>query len=342
MTGRYHADRVQLANVNSTTMANIVANVLNKVVVNEFQTYPRWWAPIVRTEKFTTLQTVKWITLGGRRRAAGRGRRRGLHRADLGRRGRDGATWQKRGGYLGITLEAMDKDDVGRLRNAPRALAQAAWLTLGKAIAGIFTQALGRRARPWRTASRCSTQRPRQPGHHGALERHLGGGQAGHAQADRAQLGRAAGRADRAEVPARAAGPGGHGADRAGVRGHAGHGEQRRQRGGRGQHATTPAWRPPGGASSWSTCGPTRTTGRRWRTPGCTRRSGWASATARRPRSSRWPRPTSGLMFSNDVMPIKVRWFYRRRADGLPGAVQGERRLSGSGGDVTGRTQALK
>ena len=37
-------------------------------------------------------------------------------------------------------------------------------------------------------------------------------------------------------------------------------------------------------------------------------------------RSSRWRRPTSGLMFTNDVMPVKVRWFLRRRPDGLPRA----------------------
>ena len=49
----------------STTMANIVANVLNKVVVTEFQTYPRWWEPIVLRDNFNTLQTIKWITLGG-------------------------------------------------------------------------------------------------------------------------------------------------------------------------------------------------------------------------------------------------------------------------------------
>jgi hypothetical protein len=37
------------------------------------------------------------------------------------------ASFVKKGGYLGITVEAIDKDDVGRLRAAPRALAQAAW-----------------------------------------------------------------------------------------------------------------------------------------------------------------------------------------------------------------------
>ena len=40
--------------------------------------------------------------------------------------------------------------------------------------------------------------------------------------------------------------------------------------------------------------------------------------------------PTSGLMFTNDVMPVKVRWFYAAGADGLPGHVQGERGLTGT------------
>jgi hypothetical protein len=49
------------------------------------------------------------------------------------------ATFVKKGGYLGITLEAIDKDDTGRLQAAPRAIAQAAWLSLSKSIAAIFT-----------------------------------------------------------------------------------------------------------------------------------------------------------------------------------------------------------
>ncbi len=49
----------------------------------------------------------------------------------------------KKGGYLGLTLEAMDKDDVGRLRRAPAALAQAAWLTLGKSVSSVFTASSG-------------------------------------------------------------------------------------------------------------------------------------------------------------------------------------------------------
>ena len=65
MTGIFHQDRVYLANVNSSTMAGMVANALNKAVVNLFQEYPRWWEPISQVMDFSSLQQVKWITLGG-------------------------------------------------------------------------------------------------------------------------------------------------------------------------------------------------------------------------------------------------------------------------------------
>jgi hypothetical protein len=55
----------------------------------------------------------------------------------------EAASFVKKSGYLGITMEAIDKDDTARLRAAPRALAQAAWLTLSKAVSNIFTQASG-------------------------------------------------------------------------------------------------------------------------------------------------------------------------------------------------------
>jgi hypothetical protein len=49
----------------------------------------------------------------------------------------------KKGGYLGLTLEAIDKDDTRRLQSAPRAIAQAAWLTLSKSVSAIFTANAG-------------------------------------------------------------------------------------------------------------------------------------------------------------------------------------------------------
>jgi len=142
LTGMFQQDRMMLANVTSSTMANLVANVLNKRVVNEFQQYPLWWDPITIAMDFPSLQQVKWITLGGVGELPTVAE--GAAYTEL--------TWDdaaetadfvKKGGYLGITLETIDKDDTGRVRAAPRALAQAAWLTLSKSISAIFTSNSG-------------------------------------------------------------------------------------------------------------------------------------------------------------------------------------------------------
>lgn len=142
LTGLFHGERVYLANVNSATMASLVANALNKVVVNEFQEYPRWWEPITSVMDFNNLQQVKWISLGGIGELPTVSE--GAAYTELTWDDKtETANFTKKGGYLGITLETIDKDDTSRVRQAPRALAQAAWLTLSKAISSIFTSNSG-------------------------------------------------------------------------------------------------------------------------------------------------------------------------------------------------------
>jgi hypothetical protein len=142
MNGVFQPDRLTLANVTSSTMAALVANALNKRLAIEFQEYPQWWLPIVTMEDFDSLQDVRWITLGGVGELPTVAE--GAAYTEM--------TWDdktetsafvKKGGYLGLTIEAIDKDDVGRIRAAPRALAQAAWLTLSKAVSYIFTETSG-------------------------------------------------------------------------------------------------------------------------------------------------------------------------------------------------------
>lgn len=142
MTGVYQSERVALANVNSSTMAAMVANVMNKAVMAEFQNYPQWWTPIVNPMDFDSLQSVRWMTLGGVGELPTVAE--GAAYTELTWDDKfESAPFIKKGGYLGLTMEAIDKDETGRLRNAPRALAQAAWLTLSKSISAIFTQASG-------------------------------------------------------------------------------------------------------------------------------------------------------------------------------------------------------
>jgi hypothetical protein len=142
MTGVFNPERIQFANVSCATMAGMVANALNKIVVREFSEYPQWWTPITIPMDFATLQQVKWITLGGIGELPTVVE--GAAYTELTwDDNTETATFYKKGGYLGITLEAIDKDDTGRLLAAPRALAQAAWLTLAKSISAIFTASSG-------------------------------------------------------------------------------------------------------------------------------------------------------------------------------------------------------
>jgi hypothetical protein len=142
MTGLFHPERVSLANVTCATMPALVANALNKRVMNLFQEYPKWWEKIVSIEDFSTLQDARWITLGGVgelptvAEGAAYTELTWADQAEL-------STFVKKGGFLGITLEAMDKDDTRKLQAAPRALAQAAWLSLNKAVSAIFTANAG-------------------------------------------------------------------------------------------------------------------------------------------------------------------------------------------------------
>jgi hypothetical protein len=142
MTQRYYPERIGLSNVNSSTMAALVANRLNKVVVNIFQQYPHWWTPIVTEMDFATLNDARWITLGGVSTlpTVNEG---GAYTELTWDDNTETAAFVKKGGYLGITIEAIDKDDTRRLRLAPQAIAQAAWLALSKDISDIFTSNSG-------------------------------------------------------------------------------------------------------------------------------------------------------------------------------------------------------
>ncbi|MGI6366862.1 MAG: hypothetical protein ACOX2L_00635 [Anaerolineae bacterium] len=136
--GVFHAERTTFANATTTTMAEVVRNVLNKALVQSFEARPRWWEPIAWQEDLPTLQDARWITLGGFS---------DLDTVDEGNAYTE-KTWDdyaetspfvKKGNYLGLTLEMIDRDDVGAVRAIPRKLGQAAWRTLSTAVASLFT-----------------------------------------------------------------------------------------------------------------------------------------------------------------------------------------------------------
>jgi len=136
--GIFQPERVRFAEATTTTMAHVVANVLNKVLVNSFEMRPQWWKPIATEMDFPTMQDPKWITIGGfpdLDTVAEGGAYTEKSWGDM----NETASFVKKGNYLGITLEMIDRDDVAAVRQVPRRLGLAAARTLASSIAAIFT-----------------------------------------------------------------------------------------------------------------------------------------------------------------------------------------------------------
>jgi hypothetical protein len=136
--GLFRAERVTLANASTSTMVNVVADVLNKALLRAYESRSKWWAPIVHEEDFASMRDAKWITLGGFS---------DLDTVDEGDPYTE-KTWDdnaevgafvKKGNYIGISMEMIDRDDVAAVRAIPRKLAFAAQRTLSTAVAELFT-----------------------------------------------------------------------------------------------------------------------------------------------------------------------------------------------------------
>ncbi len=142
MYGRFNGDRVRFANITTSTMTSVVKNALNKVLLKSYNLRPQWWASIAHEEDFNTLNQITWITLGG------------IADLDTVTEGsiytekswsdnEETSTFVKKGNYLGITLEMIDRDNVGSVRQLPRKLGLAAARTLAAAVSALFTDQAG-------------------------------------------------------------------------------------------------------------------------------------------------------------------------------------------------------
>jgi len=140
--GRFFRDRVQLANVTTTTMTSVVKNALNKALLAAYNARPKWWSPIAYEEEFPTLNDVTWIKTGGigdLPTVSEGAAYTELSWSD----NEETSSFVKKGGYIGITLEVIDRDDVGAVRRIPRELGQAAWRTLSQLVSNLFTDNSG-------------------------------------------------------------------------------------------------------------------------------------------------------------------------------------------------------
>ena len=144
MVGGYHPERVHLSTTADFT--GLVKNAMNKMVANHWAELGRagysWWERIVTVEHFNTLQDITGTlvgTVGSLPVVAEGAEYTELIIGDS----PEVSTWSKRGGYIPLTLELIDRDETRKLKAYPRELASAALRTISSLVAGIFTDNAG-------------------------------------------------------------------------------------------------------------------------------------------------------------------------------------------------------
>ena len=142
MYGRFNPDRVTFSQVTTSTLTSVVKNALNKVLLRSYNMRPQWWAPIAYEEDFNTLNEITWISLGGIAdldtvaEAA-------IYTEKAWSDNEETSTFIKKGNFVGITLEMIDRDNVGAVKQLPQKLGLAAARTLSASVSALFTAQSG-------------------------------------------------------------------------------------------------------------------------------------------------------------------------------------------------------
>ena len=141
--GVFDPTRLMFAAATTATLSNLAADAMNKVIVNKMAVLNRWFEQIVNVVPNNgTLHDINLITVGGigtLPTVAEGASYPELPVDDT----NEVAPFIKKGGYVGITREAIKNSDILVLQAIPRALAAAAIRTRSKAVADIFTMNSG-------------------------------------------------------------------------------------------------------------------------------------------------------------------------------------------------------
>lgn len=138
--GGYDRERARFAT--TSTMPALVKNTLNKMVMQQWEEMGRagynWWEKLVTVEHFTTLNEITGVLVGevGVLPKVSEGDPYPeLSAADS----EETATWEKYGGYLPLTLELIDRDNLSKIKTYPRKLANASLRQVSRLVANLFT-----------------------------------------------------------------------------------------------------------------------------------------------------------------------------------------------------------
>ena len=143
--GVFDGGRVLFSGATTSTLPNLAVDAMNRVIAEQFAAldHYRWYERVAAVSPNDgRLHDMKWITLGGigNLPAVNEGAAyTELNVADA----QETAAFVKRGGYVGITREMIKNSDIVQLQAIPRALAAAAVRTRSAAVSALFTAGSG-------------------------------------------------------------------------------------------------------------------------------------------------------------------------------------------------------
>jgi hypothetical protein len=143
--GKFDPSHVAFAAANTTTLADLAVNAMNKVVLDLYSnlTAYRWYEQIVSVQATDgSLQDMQWLQLGGLGNlpvVAEGAAYTELTVTDT----KETSSFYKYGGYVGITDKMIRNSKIDELQAIAKALTIACIRTRSAYIAAIFTQASG-------------------------------------------------------------------------------------------------------------------------------------------------------------------------------------------------------
>jgi len=145
MQGKFDPSRVAFAAATTTTLADLAVNAMNKVVLDLYTnlTAYRWYELITSVQATDgSLHDMQWLQFGGV--AALPVVAEGAAYTELSVTDtKETGAFTKYGAYVGITDKMLRNSEIDKLQAIPRALTISAIRTRSAAIAAIFTQAAG-------------------------------------------------------------------------------------------------------------------------------------------------------------------------------------------------------
>ncbi len=143
--GVFDGGRVLFSGATTATLPNLAVDAMNRVIAEQFAAleHYRWYERVTDVAPNDgRLHAMKWLTLGGigNLPTVSEGAAyTELSVADA----KETASFVKRGGYVGITREMIKNGDLMQMQAIPRALAAAAVRTRSAAVGAIFTANAG-------------------------------------------------------------------------------------------------------------------------------------------------------------------------------------------------------